>query len=171
MLREISAGIIVYRKTSQGLRYLLLYHGGRYWNFAKGHIEKEERSLEAAIRETQEETGLRRQDLKINNNFKAYEKFVFYKDKQKVFKTVIFYLAETVKIEIKISHEHEGYAWFSFKEASNMLGKHKDSVALLRRANNFITRGQNPRPNARQPFRSHSSTSTPQTANKIQPIK
>ncbi len=140
MQREISAGIIVYRKTSQGLRFLLLYHGGRYWNFAKGHIEKEEKALEAAIRETAEETGLKKHDLKINNYFKAYEKFVFYKDKQKVFKTVIFYLAETPKTEVKISHEHEGFGWFSYKEALNQLSRHKDSAALLRRANNFITK-------------------------------
>lgn len=146
MQREISAGIIVYRKTNQGLRFLLLYHGGRYWNFPKGHIEAEEKSLQAAIRETSEETGLKRHDLKISEIFKAYEKFTFYKGKTKVFKTVIFYLAETDKPDIKISHEHEGYGWFSYKEATFLLQKHKDSAALLRRANNFVTKFNNPVP-------------------------
>ena len=140
MNREISAGIIVYRKTPQGLRFLLLYHGGRYWNFPKGHIEKEEKSLEAAIRETVEESGLKRNDLKIDNIFKAYEKFTFFKDKQRVFKTVIFYLAETRNRDIRISHEHEGFGWFSYKEAINLLSKYKDSVALLQRAHNFINK-------------------------------
>ena len=37
--KEFSAGLIVYRNTEQGPRFLLLYHGGRYWNFPKGHIE------------------------------------------------------------------------------------------------------------------------------------
>ena len=140
MQREISAGIIVYRKTNQGLRFLLLYHGGRYWNFPKGHIEAEEKSLQAAIRETMEEAGLKRADLKIDNAFKAYEKFTFFKNKVKVFKTVIFYLAETKNRDIKISSEHEGFGWFSYKEAINLLQKHKDSAALLKRANYFIQR-------------------------------
>jgi len=140
MQREISAGIIVYRKTNQGLRFLLLYHGGRYWNFPKGHIEAEEKALQTAIRETTEETGLKRTDLRIDNVFKAYEKFIFIKNKAKVFKTVIFYLAETKSREIWISHEHEGFGWFSYKEAINLLQKHKDSAALLKRANYFIQR-------------------------------
>ncbi len=140
MQHEISAGIIVYRKTNQGIRFLLLYHGGRYWNFPKGHIEAEEKSLQAAIRETMEEAGLKRTDLKIDNIFKAFEKFTFFKGKTKVFKTVIFYLAETKNRDIKISTEHEGFGWFSYKEAINLLSKHKDSAALLKRANYFIMR-------------------------------
>ena len=142
MQKEISAGIIVYRKTNQGLRFLLLYHGGRYWNFPKGHIEAEERALEAAIRETMEEAGLKRADMKIDNLFKAYEKFTFFKNKVKVFKTVIFYLAETKNREIRISNEHEGFGWFSYKEALNLLSKYKDSVSLLKRAHYFIQKPQ-----------------------------
>lgn len=145
LMREISAGIIVYRRTAQGVRFLLLYHGGRYWNFPKGHIEKEERALQAAVRETMEEAGLKRSDLNIDPNFKAYEKFTFFKNKVKVFKTVIFYLAETKARDIKISSEHEGFGWFSYKEASNMLQKYKDSAALLKRANYHI---QRPKPEA-----------------------
>ena len=68
--KEISAGIIVYRRTKDGPKFLLLYHGGSYWNFPKGHIEGEEKSLEAALRETVEETGLKQEDLKIRNRFK-----------------------------------------------------------------------------------------------------
>ena len=37
-MREISAGIIIYRRTGEGPKFLLLYHGGRYWNFPKGKI-------------------------------------------------------------------------------------------------------------------------------------
>ena len=52
--KEISAGFVVFRKTEEGLKFLLLYHGHNYWNFPKGKIESEERSLEAAFRETKE---------------------------------------------------------------------------------------------------------------------
>lgn len=141
-MREISAGIIIYRKTLEGNKFLLLYHGRGYWNFPKGKIESEEKSFQAAVRETKEETGLGRVDLKFANNFKAYEKFSFWRrvgeKNAKIFKIVIFYLAETKKREIRISEEHGGYAWFTYKEALKILSKHKDSQRVLTQANDFL---------------------------------
>ncbi len=138
MVKEIAAGIIIYRKTLEGPKFLILYHGGSYWNFPKGKIESEEKSFEAAIRETREETGLSRNDLKFHDNFKAYEKFVFWHGrgikKQKVFKIVIFYFAETIKIDIRLSKEHNGYGWFTYKEAMKLLSKYKDSQRVLTQA-------------------------------------
>lgn len=136
--KEFSAGFIIYRKTSQGVRFLLLYHGGDYWYFPKGHIEGAEKSLETAIRETTEETGLKRNELKINNKFKSHEEFSFFKGKTKILKTVIFYLAETRNRNIKLSYAHDGYGWFSYKEAVKILSKHKDNILLLKKAHSFI---------------------------------
>src|SRR3989344_5852027 len=75
--KEISAGFIVFRRTEEGPKFLLLYHGHNYWNFHKGKIETEEKSLEAAFRETKEEAGLGKSDLRMVNNFKVYQKFSF----------------------------------------------------------------------------------------------
>ena len=152
MTKEISAGIIIYRKTEEG-QILLLYHG-RGWNFPKGKIESEERSFQTALREIKEETGLSRDDLKLNQHFKTYEKFNFWRPAkrdsekienkpQRVFKTVIFYLAETKRKAIKISEmkggqPHEGFAWFSYREAINILSKHKDSQKVLRQAHETL---------------------------------
>ncbi|MCL4437691.1 NUDIX domain-containing protein [Patescibacteria group bacterium] len=140
-MREISAGIIIYRKTPEGVKFLLLYHGGGYWSFAKGKIEQEERSFQTALREIREETGLERNDLKFTGPFKVYEKFTFLRGrgttKTRVFKTVIFYLAETKKSWIRLSREHDGYGWFSYKEAIKIL-KHKDSQGVLTQANDFL---------------------------------
>ena len=141
-MREISAGIIIYRKTEDGLKFLILYHGRGYWNFPKGKIESEEKSFQAAIREIKEETGLARGDLKFNESFKAYEKFTFWRRLGnkgiKVFKIVIFYLAETRNPIIKISKEHNGYGWFTHKEAMKILSKHKDSQRVLTQAYDFL---------------------------------
>ncbi|TSC82851.1 MAG: Bis(5'-nucleosyl)-tetraphosphatase [asymmetrical] (Diadenosine 5',5'''-P1,P4-tetraphosphate asymmetrical hydrolase) (Diadenosine tetraphosphatase) (Ap4A hydrolase) (Ap4Aase) (Nucleoside diphosphate-linked moiety X motif 2) (Nudix motif 2) [Parcubacteria group bacterium Gr01-1014_20] len=134
MDQEISAGIVVYRRTQEGPKFLVLYHGHNYWNFAKGKIESEEKSFAAALRETREETGLGEKDLRITRNFKAYERFHFRRSGKQVFKIVIFYMAETTKHEIKISHEHQGYAWFLYNEAKGILGKYKDSQKVLRKA-------------------------------------
>ncbi len=153
--KEFSAGLIVYRNTERGPRFLLLYHGGRYWNFPKGHIEDKpgavsvagkgfeatnvkETSKEAAIRETQEETGIDPDKLLIKRNFKMVEQFNFKRNKEPISKIVIFYLAETTEINIKISPEHEGFGWFQYRDARHILSLYKDSQRLLRKAYEYI---------------------------------
>jgi 8-oxo-dGTP pyrophosphatase MutT (NUDIX family) len=154
--KEITAGFIVYRPTQEGIEFLILYHRGAYWNFPKGHIEAEEQSLEAALRETREETGLKQSDLKIIPGFKAYEKFYFKKKglparidvagragvsasrSENVFKIVIFYLARTNQRRINISFEHSGFGWFLYRDAMKILGKYKDSQRVLTQAYDFI---------------------------------
>lgn len=125
--------------------FLVLYHRGAYWNFPKGKIEKEERSFEAALRETREETGLAARDLRIARNFKTREQFAFRRAGQKVSKIVIFYLAETRNPQVRISdRSHQGYGWFPYREASRILGKYEESQKVLKEANDFIC-GKGPR--------------------------
>ena len=141
-IREISAGLVVFRRTEEGPKFLLLYHGGRYWNFPKGHIEAEEKSLEAAVRETEEETGIRAVDLKLKKKFKAYERYGFFSGKRRIFKIVIFYLAETRVRQIKISKEHGGFGWFLYRDARGLLRSYKDSETVLRQAYTFLRKGK-----------------------------
>jgi bis(5'-nucleosidyl)-tetraphosphatase len=167
MKKEYTAGLIVYRNTEQGIRFLLLYHGGRYWNFPKGHIEEKknveafwgapeisdasradivesesydgrETSREAAIRETFEEAGIRPDQMDIKKGFRAVQRFKFKKGHEQVTKIVVFYLAETKSSAIKISSEHEGYGWFLYKDARYILGMHKDMQRLLKRSYDVI---------------------------------
>ncbi len=138
--REVSAGIIVFRRAQEGLKFLILYHGHNYWNFPKGKIESEEKSLAAALRETREETGLSTGDLHLVKDFKAHERFFFRKGNQPYFKIVIFYLAETRNPIIKISKEHQGYAWFLYPEAKKILGKYRDSQRVLTSAYELLRR-------------------------------
>ncbi|KKU91539.1 MAG: hypothetical protein UY23_C0001G0145 [Candidatus Jorgensenbacteria bacterium GW2011_GWA1_48_11] len=121
MTKETAAGIVIYRRTKEGPKFLLLYHGGRYWNFAKGKIEAREGSYDAAVREIKEETGLGRNELKFDPRFKVYDRFVFSREKQKVFKIVIYFLAETRQGQVRLSEEHNGYGWFLYKDAVRML--------------------------------------------------
>lgn len=136
--RIISAGIIVFRKTREGVKFLLLYHGRDYWNFPKGKLEQSERSWQAAFREVREETGLKSTELKLIGNFKAFEKFFFRRGNEKIFKVVILYLAETKQQNITVSDEHEGYGWFRFSEAKKLLSRFKDSVKILEKAYTYL---------------------------------
>ncbi|OGY58671.1 MAG: hypothetical protein A3H06_02465 [Candidatus Colwellbacteria bacterium RIFCSPLOWO2_12_FULL_44_13] len=146
MEKEISAGFVVVRETLEGPKFLLLYHGGGYWNFPKGKIQAEEGSIQAAFRETLEETGLKSRNLHIERGFKAYEKFTFFKkERKKVFKIVIFYLAKTSEQQISISpREHEGYGWFLYKDAKKIVARHKDTGELLEKAYKFLKQRQEP---------------------------
>ncbi len=149
MRRVIAAGIIIFRKTDEGTKFLLLYHGRNYWNFPKGKLEKEEKSWQAALREVREETGLKSTELRFVADFKTKEQFMYNQGKEKIFKIVILYMAETTQNRITVSHEHEGYGWFTASEARRMLSKHKDSVKILDNAYGFLQRQRTPhrRPN------------------------
>ena len=94
MRKVISAGVIIFRRTREGPKFLLLYHGNNYWNFPKGKIESAERSWVAAIREVHEETGIFAKDLHFKSGFRVSERFVMHGRGKQAFKIVIFYLAE-----------------------------------------------------------------------------
>ncbi len=57
---EISAGGIVWRRsTAGGIEVVLIRPaGGQAWALPKGHVEKGEHVVDAALREAREETGL-----------------------------------------------------------------------------------------------------------------
>lgn len=139
---EISAGIIIHRETGRGRLFLVLYHGGSYWNFPKGKLEKKETALQAAIREVEEETGIKKRSLNVDEKFKAQDRWTYARgrggNKEKVYKKVIYFLAQTRRRFIKLEpREHQGFGWFLYKDAVNIL-THKNSQRMLERANNYL---------------------------------
>ncbi|MBU2539676.1 NUDIX domain-containing protein [Patescibacteria group bacterium] len=147
-IKKTAGAVVFYRNPNGKIEYLLLKHNERYWYFPKGEIEKKEKEINAAERETREETGL--DNLEIISGFKTKESFSFiasrnfYKGNmrgQKIFKTVAFYLVESKNKNVKISHEHKGFEWLDFEKAIERLGKNrfrKKSQGVLTRANKFI---------------------------------
>ena len=136
--KVIAAGIIVFRRTSEGPRFLLLYRGRGIWDFPRGRMEGGERSWQTAFREVLEETGLHQSRLRMQPNFKVFEKFPYKRGRQNVFKIVIFYLAETRQPEIKVSFEHQGYGWFSYNEARGMLRHYQQRQGILKKAFDYL---------------------------------
>lgn len=144
MPREISAGIIIYKREKDRdekveTKYLLLYHGNGYWNFPKGKLETGERGYDAALREVTEETGITARSLRMDRNFKMTDKYVYQWEGQKVFKIVIFFLALALKPEVKLSWEHEGYGWFLHRDAQRLL-RHINSRTILKKAHEHLKR-------------------------------
>ncbi|MFY9461747.1 MAG: NUDIX domain-containing protein [Candidatus Sungiibacteriota bacterium] len=143
--REISAGAVIFRKEGKDIKFLLLYHDRGYWNFPKGKIEKGERLFQTFLREVEEETGIARRDMKIIPGFRVTDKYFFFREKRPIFKIVIFYLVETKKRDIRISHEHEGYGWFLPGDAMR-ISKFKNSKDIIRKAYSFIEHPRHPEP-------------------------
>jgi 8-oxo-dGTP pyrophosphatase MutT (NUDIX family) len=148
MLHEKSAGTIVYRLDSQeGLQYLLLYLRGDYWNFSKGHVEDGESEAEAAIRELEEETGIK--GAKVIDGWRQQTQF-FYKESRGekagefIRKDLALYLAELpagqqVKLLVNEGQGERvnGYAWLPFKTAVKYI-KFKNLKEILEEADSFV---------------------------------
>jgi bis(5'-nucleosidyl)-tetraphosphatase len=145
----VVAGCIVFRRSDEGIKFLLLYRRGAYWNFPKGHFEQGENSLDAALRETEEETGIKRTELRILKDFRAYERFTFRSGRERIHDTVILYLAETKQFHVTLSpREHSGFAWFLLQDAMKILGKYQGTKHALKKAYDFIRRQGSARPPA-----------------------
>jgi len=140
-LREISeesAGAVVFHRGRKKTEYLLLYgHDpwNPYWGMPKGIIESGEDRLSAAKRETREETGL---EFKLLPGFEQRERYRFRWKDVIIDKTVTYFLARARSKAVKISYEHEGYAWFTIRNAVNT-ATHDNSKRILKRADEFVS--------------------------------
>ncbi len=56
--REVSAGGLVYKRTSRGVLFAMILDGYGKWTFSKGHVRRGEKLVETARREVCEETSL-----------------------------------------------------------------------------------------------------------------
>jgi len=127
-----SAGFVIFRRgCDSDVEYLLLDYG-RHWDFTKGHVEKGEDDLTAAVRELREETSL--------ENATPIPRFhheinYYFRDRkhQLVHKTVVFFLAEVGPEQIRLSNEHVGYAYLPFNATMKRL-TYASSREILRLA-------------------------------------
>lgn len=88
---QFSAGGVIYRREGRRVEVALIVRGeGKIFCLPKGKIEKPETPQETALREVEEETGLKgRIEKEIGKiNYWFYSK----EEKGRIFKTVYFYL-------------------------------------------------------------------------------
>jgi len=114
--KVLSSGVIPVRRDDGDWLYLML-RAYQYWDFPKGHTEAGETPLQAALREVEEETGLR--DLDFRWGYDFYETGPYAQGK-----VARYYLAETrqstvvLGISPKLGRpEHHEYRWMRFEEA------------------------------------------------------
>jgi bis(5'-nucleosidyl)-tetraphosphatase len=129
---EQSAGFIIFREDKKGKRfYLLLHYPGGHFDFPKGHVEKGETKYQAAARELEEETGIKKVDWV--ENFKDKIHYYYQHNGRLMSKDVFFYLARTKQKNVTISFEHQGFFWLPYEEARQKI-TYQNSRGLLEKA-------------------------------------
>ncbi|QQR54865.1 NUDIX domain-containing protein [Candidatus Peregrinibacteria bacterium] len=137
-VHEKSCGIIVYRRTAEGLKFLLLHYPGGHWDFPKGHVEKKDADEKAtARRELQEETGIIQVD--FNPGYREAMYYEFNRGyKARVKKVVVYFLAETKEEAVAISFEHQNFVWLPYEEALSRL-TYENAKELIRKAQPYLS--------------------------------
>ena len=118
--KVLSAGVVPLRRTRNGWRVLVL-RAYKNWDFPKGRVEPGEEPIDAAKRETTEESGLTGIEFPWGD---AYKETLPYA----AGKVARYYLAETTEetVRLPINHalgrpEHHEWRWVSFDEAEDLL--------------------------------------------------
>lgn len=112
MKHEISCGTI----TIHDGKVLLIKQNRGYIGFPKGHVEQGETEIEAAVRETKEETNI---DVLVNEDYKY---IINYNVNDHINKDVIFYLAKPISYDLaKQDQEIDEVMWVDKDKVLDLL--------------------------------------------------
>lgn len=107
-----SCGMILFRRQPE-LSFLLMKHTHRF-DLPKGHVEPGETEIECALRETWEETGIARELISIDSDFRYQEKYYPIEPRfgtERVEKTLVIFLGWVAGTEPIVVTEHLGFEW------------------------------------------------------------
>lgn len=129
---EVSAGGVVYRKTADGVEVLICKSSSYHkWVLPKGWVEKGESFEQTALREVEEEAGVK---TRIIAPLGEPEKYVYTARGARVFKTVYYFLMEYVSgSEADHDHEMEAVQWVELDKAGELLA-YKGAQEMVARA-------------------------------------
>ena len=142
-MREKSVGAVIFRRVKLGSRtatlYLLLhYHqNDNYWDFPRGGVEPGETEQQTALREIREETGLRHDDLRFVDGFRAAIHYWYEMDGTRRSKDAVYFLAESRSDTVVLSKEHLGFTWAEYDDAVKMF-KFDNARSVLAQARDFL---------------------------------
>lgn len=133
-----AAGLIIFRRRNftGPFEYLLLQtsYGRHHWTPPKGHVDPGESDMQTALRETEEESGLKESSLNVMQNV---QKILNYQVRGQP-KTVIYWLAEVRSYDapVRLSSEHQDFKWLPVEAACHLL--HRTTAQALREVDEEI---------------------------------
>jgi 8-oxo-dGTP diphosphatase len=133
---EVSAGGVVFRRSGESIEVLIILDAiaHRKWALPKGLVNKGESPEQTALREVQEETGVRGRIVAPLGE----EKYVYTARGVRVFKTVYYYLLEYESgSEQDHDHEVQEARWMPIPEAIALVA-YKGAKDVLKRADEAI---------------------------------
>jgi len=134
MVKQKSAGIVLFQNFHGPNSFLLLNYPQGHWDFVKGKMERDETPYETARRETEEETGIT--DIEFIDGFEESVEYEFRFNNDLIQKKVIFFLAKTNISKISLSHEHKDFVWLEYEDAMKKI-TFQNAKKILAKANNF----------------------------------
>jgi len=135
MIKEQSAGTVLFIEENNENLFLLLHYPTGHWDFVKGKIENNESPEQTIVRETKEETGIT--DIVFIKNFKEKIEYSFKFNGDTVQKEVIFFLAKTNTKQVELSYEHLAYVWLDFDNALKKI-TYENAKNVLIKAKNYL---------------------------------
>lgn len=119
-----AAGCVLWRRDDDGIRYAVV-HRPRYddWSLPKGKVDPGETELQTAIREVEEETGLR-------GTVGEELPMVRYIDDQGRPKSVRYWLLHITDGEFRVNDEVDVLRWELIETARDLLTYPHDQVLL-----------------------------------------
>ncbi len=134
---ERSAGMIIFREDEDERRYLLLHYPAGHWDYPKGHVEAGESLQQTALRELEEETGIKKEDVDVIPEFLDRIDYIYRKGRDLSHKEVLYMLGKTSKKKVTISREHQGFEWLSYDDAFDRL-TFKNARNVLKKAEMYL---------------------------------
>ncbi len=116
-------------------QFLLLHYPSGHWDFPKGHVEAGETDLEAARREVEEETGIRK--VIVRPGFVHTFAYFYRRGEATVHKSVTYFVGRAATRRVRVSHEHQGFVWLPFEKALRRI-TYPNARDLLKLANGFL---------------------------------
>jgi tRNA nucleotidyltransferase (CCA-adding enzyme) len=136
-IKEKSCGVIVVlRKDNNEDKFLIIQQASGHWGFPKGHIEEGETSIETAMRELVEETGIT--EIEFAKLPRITDFYIVNKGDKKYDKTVEYFVAFATDDKVTIQEkEIQNYKWATCKEALEIF-IYKETKQVLDTAQKYL---------------------------------
>jgi MazG family protein len=122
-----AGGVVINRRLG---KVAMVSQNGNSWSLPKGHLESNESDMDAALREIQEETGLK--NISFIENLGEYTRYKIGKDgrdDKSERKTLVFFLFETTEDTLCPEDEKNPVAsWIDPRDVSKKLTHPSDSI-------------------------------------------